>query len=211
MEKKRKRWEAWWKGGRKGAMTYPDYVKAVQQWSESRTHSGPKPSEALSEYTRLNAFRMHRIGKTADWSPDLDALLTSGVLRDQHWVVITESWCGDAAQTVPLIGALAERAHVPLDVVLRDAPSQIIEDFLTNGGRAIPLWIVADSKGEVLMQWGPRPQEAQEMVADFRLAPEPKPEYRVFAVEVQKWYARDKGASFFREAMQLISQGSPFN
>ncbi len=204
MNEERSRWDAWWTGGRKDAMTYPTYAKAMQDWVALQSHSGPKPSEALAEYTRLNAFRMHRVGKTAQWPPALDAILDSGALQGQHWVLITESWCGDAAQTVPLIGALAERAKVPLDVVLRDAPSQIIGDFLTNGGRSIPMWIVADSAGKVLGHWGPRPKEAQNMVADYKEAADPKPEYRVFAGEVQKWYSKNKGVSFFDEATQLL-------
>ena len=52
-------------------MTYPTYAKAMQDWVALQSHSGPKPSEALAEYTRLNAFRMHRVGKTAQWPPAL--------------------------------------------------------------------------------------------------------------------------------------------
>jgi hypothetical protein len=204
MDVSRSHWEAWWKAGRQGAMSYSAYVNAVENWVEEGTHSGPKPSEALAEYTRLNAFRMRRVTKTSKWSSDLEATLKSVMVQGQHWVVITESWCGDAAQTVPLIGAMASSAGIHLDVVLRDEPASIMEDFLTHGARAIPLWIVADSDGNVLGQWGPRPQEAQRMVADFKAAPPPKPEYRVFAAEVQKWYSQDRGKAFFSEALEVI-------
>lgn len=209
MNTKRPFWEAWWKAGRPGAMTYSAYINAVKSWVEQEAHSGPKPSEALAEYTRLNAFRMHRVEKTAQIPPDLDALLLGGKASGQHWVVITESWCGDAAQTVPLIGAMAARANIKLDVVLRDAPAGIIGDFLTRGGKAIPLWVLADSEGKVLGQWGPRPAEAQSMVVSFKAAPLPKPEYQEFAAEVQKWYAKNRGRSFFDEAGPVIAQAAP--
>lgn len=208
MDGNRPQWKAWWKAGREGAMSYSAYVDAVESWVEEGSHSGPKPSDALAEYTRLNAHRMRRVAKTAQWSTDLETMLTGEKIQGQHWVVITESWCGDAAQTVPLIGELASRANVTLDVVLRDGPASIMEDFLTHGARAIPLWIVADSDGNVLGQWGPRPQDAQRMVADFKAAPQPKPEYRVFAAEVQKWYAKNRGRAFFSEALEFIGASS---
>ena len=206
MDEKRPHWEAWWRGGRKGAMTYSAYTRAVQHWVEQASHSGPQPSDSLAKYTKLNAFRMQRVEKTIQWPPELLAILLGESIQNQHWVLITESWCGDAAQTVPLIGAMAERANIPLDVVLRDGANGIIQDFLTNGGKSIPLWIVSSQNGEVMGQWGPRPRAAQKMVTDYKAAPEPKSEYQVFAGEVQKWYARDRGSSFFSEAANLMVQ-----
>ena len=47
----------------------------------------------------------------------------------------------------------AERAGVPLDVVLRDVPDSIMDDFPTNGGRSIPVWTWPTAM-DVSWQWG---------------------------------------------------------
>ena len=202
----RKRWSTWWKEGRPGALTSEEFEACMAHWVKKGGHSGPERSEKLSEYTALNAVRMRRIGKTYAMSEPMEALLTSGRCNGQHWVVITESWCGDAAQSAPIIGAWAKKAGVPLEWVLRDGANGIIDDFLTRGGRSVPIWIVADKGGRVLHHWGPRPQAAMQMVQEFRSMPEPKLPYSEFAATVQLWYAKDKGRSFEKEAMALLAK-----
>ena len=198
-------WEEWWAKGRPGAMAPDAYDQAMLDWVEHETHSGPEPKEKYAEYTRLNAARARRVAKTYRMSEAMSTWLDSGASEGLHWVVITESWCGDAVQCLPLVRMWAERAGVPLDVVLRDGPDSIMDDFLTNGGRSIPIWIVADADGHVLGQWGPRPATARSMVLEHRNAPEPKPPYSEFAAQVQLWYARDRGVEIEHEALALLN------
>jgi len=89
-------------------------------------------------------------------------------------------------------------------------PDSIMDDFLTHGGRSIPVWIVADGDGRVLGQWGPRPATARDMVLAHRQAPEPKPPYAEFAAQVQLWYARDKGKEIEHEALALLNDLGQF-
>ena len=202
----RPQWARWWADGRPGAMNTAAYLEAMAEWTASETHSGPDPSEKLAEYTALNAVRMKRVGKTYKMGEAMTELLESGACEGQHWVVITESWCGDAAQSGPLISRLAEVAGVTLEWVLRDGPNGIIEDFLTNGGKSIPMWIVADATGEVMGTWGPRPSTVKNMVAEYKAQPEPKPPYAEYAAQVQLWYARNRGKDFEVEAQGLLEQ-----
>ena len=197
-------WDAWWSAGRPGAMTPAEFESAMNDWVAEEAHSGPEPSEKLVGYTRLNAVRMRRVAKTYRMSEPMQAFLDSGACRGQHWVVITESWCGDAVQVSPLINIWAERAGATLELALRDGAHAIIEDFLTRGGKAIPKWVVADDQGGMLAQWGPRPSTAHDMVAAHRALPEPKPDYAEFAAEVQLWYARDRGRELEKEALELL-------
>lgn len=197
-------WEEWWRLGRPGRMSPPEFLLRMQQWAADRSHSGPEPSDALVEFTRLNAQRMKRLVRTTQVP---EALLDQSrpLAGVQHWVLITESWCGDAAQIAPLLIVLAQQCGVQLDIILRDDEHGVIADFLTNGGRAIPIWVVASEKGEVLRFWGPRPQHVQQMVQRFRDAPEPKESYLAFSKGVQQWYNADGGRAFFGEAGRLLN------
>ena len=186
-------------------MTMEEYTLAIQAWVDAHAHSGPEQKEKYAEYTRLNAARARRVAKTYRLSDAMCAWLDSGEAQGQHWVVITESWCGDAVQCLPLIQKWADRAGVPLDIVLRDVPHSIVDDFLTNGGRSIPLWIVSDVNGHVLGQWGPRPATARNMVLAHRNAPAPKPPYSEFVAQVQLWYVRNRGEEIEMEALNLLA------
>ena len=198
-------WAAWWADGRPGAMTPETYGQAMLDWVEQQAHSGPEPKEKYAEYTRLNAARARRVAKTYRMSEDMATILDSGRTEGQHWVVITESWCGDAVQCLPLIRMWAERAEVPLEVMLRDTGVPLIDDFRTRGGRSIPMWVVAETSGAVLGQWGPRPETARRMVLEHKEALEPKPPYAEFASQVQLWYARDRGREIEREAREMLT------
>ena len=156
-----------------GAMTAEEYDRAMQGWVDAQAHSGPEQKEKYAEYT--GSMQRERGGwprPIGSRTPCLHGWIQARP-GGHHWVVITESWCGDAVQCLPLIRMWAERGGVPLDVVLRDGRNGIMDDFLTNGGRSIPVWIVADGDGRVLGQWGPRPATARDMVLAHRQAPSP--------------------------------------
>lgn len=197
-------WDLWWAAGRPHAMSFMEFERAMERWVEDGVHSGPQDSTDLAHYTRLNAHRMRRARKTMPWTEELRNALAALDADRHHWVLITESWCGDGAMTGALVAAMAEESGIPLEVVLRDGPSGLMDDFLTRGGRSIPIWILADSGGSVLGYWGPRPEPLQAIVDAHRAAPEPKPDYRSFSEQVQLWYARDRGRAFLEEAMALF-------
>ncbi len=178
----------------------------MAEWSGQGGHSGPSPSLKLAGYTALNAVRMRRVAKTYSISETMRNFLDSGACKTQHWVIITESWCGDGAHITPIIQQLAECAGVPLDWMLRDTGTPIIDDFLTGGGRSIPIWIVADKGGRVKGHWGPRPSTATDMVSEYRQAPEPKVDYATYSARLQLWYSRNKGREFEQEALRMLQE-----
>lgn len=104
----------------KDIISYPDFIYWVQQLIEQGTTSGPNQSEALVNFTKLNMSRMRRISKTFNVNDELRDI-TKG-LQKQQWVVITEAWCGDSAQILPIIHKISESAKgkIELNIVLRD-------------------------------------------------------------------------------------------
>ena len=85
-----------------------------------------------------------------------------------HILAITEDWCGDAMLNNPIIRKVAEVAGIEMRAVLRDEDTDLIGRYLTNGGRAIPIYLLLNDAGEVVTKWGPRAPELQELVMTLR-------------------------------------------
>ena len=113
-------------------------------------------------------------------------------------LAIAEDWCGDASNTVPIIAKFAEL--VPgwgLRVIQRDAHPEVMDRYLTNGSRSIPIVIALDENFQELGHWGPRPSELQEWV----MANRPTIPKAELYPRVRKWYARDHGETTLREVL----------
>lgn len=158
--------------------------------------------EDLIHYTKLNAQRSKRIAKTAVLMPELVEKIKT--LPKQTWLLITESWCGDAANSVPLLAKLAElNLALDLRIVLRDENLSLMDQFLTKGGRSIPKLIALDEELNVQFDWGPRPQELQKIYWDWRES-ENKVPYSEFNLVIQKWYNDNKSVEIQKEIGELI-------
>jgi hypothetical protein len=119
-------------------------------------------------------------------------------------LVIAEDWCGDASNTVPVLAKLVDSVPaLELRVILRDANPEIMDRYLTNGARSIPVVIAMDQDFRELGHWGPRPTELQTWVMANR-GTMPKAE---LYPQVRKWYARDRGETTLREV--LAAAGFP--
>ena len=114
-------------------------------------------------------------------------------------MVIAEDWCGDASNTVPIIAKLVNQAPgLELRVVLRDENPELMDRYLTNGARSIPIVVALSDEFEEIGHWGPRPAQLQAWVMANR-ATIPKAE---LYPQVRKWYARDRGESTLREVLE---------
>jgi len=186
------------------AMTYREYRALIDRLLEQGRTTGTDHSESMLEYTRLNVHRMNRLDKTIS----LDDALTHRLknLRCKlKWLVISEAWCGDAAQNLPILNKMAEASsNIELKILLRDEHPQLMDNYLTNGSRAIPKLIILDDKMNELATWGPRPATVQQMVMENKATG--RLPYAEFAKVVQKWYAKDKGRSLQHEIMELLGK-----
>ncbi|WP_282123179.1 thioredoxin family protein [Algibacter mikhailovii] len=190
------------------SMSYQEYSNLVNKLTETEGTTGAEQTEALIGYTKLNQRRMKRWDKTVKISEEAKTFV-SGLQHQMTWLVITESWCGDAAHVVPVINKLAElNDKIKLHVVLRDENLSLMDQYLTNGGRAIPkLLMIDDETGDVVDTFGPRPSEATNMVNDYKqkhgtLTPE-------FKEELQFWYNKNKGQNIIEDITQKLCELEP--
>ena len=118
-----------------------------------------------------------------------------------HLVALSEDWCGDAVNTLPVISRLADAAGWDLRVLSRDENPDLMDAHLTNGrSRSIPVVIVYDEKFHEVGWWGPRPSEIQAWVTDEGLSLRSPERYRV----LRRWYARDRGRTTLRELLDVF-------
>ena len=141
------------------AMDYESYRNLIDELLLQGKTTGPKQSEQLTEYATMNVARMKTIDKTIQVDPEIESLITS-VQEPQTWIVLTEGWCRDAAQIVPVLHALAKlNRNIELKLLLRDDNLDLMDQYLTNGtSRSIPRLIVVNSDiMEELFNWGASP------------------------------------------------------
>ncbi len=185
------------------AITYPQYRDLIDKLLAEGKTTGENHSEDYIAYTRLNLTRMERLDKTVALNDDL--LLTLKELkRKQTWLVITEAWCGDAAQNLPILNLMAlQNPNIEFKLVLRDENLELMDQYLTNGGRSIPKLIILDTEThKELAIWGPRPAGAQALLAEHKA--NPAESHADFAKKVQLWYAQDKNLSTQHELLALL-------
>ena len=188
------------------ACTYSEYREMIDSLLESGKTTGENHSEAMLHYTKMNVHRMNRIDKRNKLNPELTDALYS-VNRQMIWLVITEAWCGDAAQSVPVIQKMGDESkNIQVRFILRDENLEIMDQFLTNGrSRSIPKLVALDARTlDVLGTWGPRPDEAQKLYDELRSDEEIS--FQILAERLHKWYADDRTLSIQNEFLPLIEQ-----
>ncbi len=185
-------------------MDYNTYMQLSEQLvAEGRT-SGPNQSEPYVHYTKLNFQRMKRLNKTVEVPAQLSDLMKQKA-KNWRWITITEPWCGDAAQCVPVIEKLALAAGgIETHYILRDEHLEIMDAYLTNGGRSIPKLICLDENGAEVFTWGPRPAVIQEVMN--RLKADGITEISVIVEAIQKAYNDDKQVGIYQEFAALLQQ-----
>jgi thiol-disulfide isomerase/thioredoxin len=190
------------------SQSYESYRDLVNKLSEHNATTGAVQSEALINYTKLNDRRMKRWDKTIKVPEDIQEKVNT-VNDKMTWLVITESWCGDAAHLMPAMNKLAAlNENIDLRVVLRDENEALMDRFLTNGTRSIPkLILIDDGSGEVVNTYGPRPSTLAKIVSDFKntygkLTPE-------FKEDLQHWYNRDKGQTTLEDLVDSLEETVP--
>ncbi len=187
------------------SMSYQAYRDLVKQLVNEESTTGADKSEDFVLFTKLNEQRMKRWDKTVKLSED-DAHSIKAFNHKITWLVISESWCGDAAHVVPVLNKIAEaNTNISLKIVLRDNNLALMDMFLTNGGRSIPkLIMIDDASGDVIGTYGPRPSEATNYVSRYRakhgaLTPE-------FKQDLQHWYNKNKGDNVIKDLTEFLTE-----
>ena len=184
------------------SMTFDLYRDRLDHLVESGGTTGADISESHINYTKINRQRMARLDKTIV----LDEAVKHAVRdnrRRMYWLIITESWCGDAAQNIPVIEKIAAESDIiETRYILRDENPDLMDQFLENGARSIPKLIALDAASlEVLGTWGSRPARLKEY---FLRLKEQGLEKEQIGELLQRWYNDDKGRSVQDEFSDLI-------
>lgn len=183
-------------------ISYSAYRMLIKELLIQKKSTGAEQNEDLLNYSLLNDKRMDRLDKTLKVSEETRTSIN--VLKnDFTFLIIAEGWCGDAAQIVPILNKIAETStKINLKIVLRDENPALMDQFLTNGNKAIPKIIIVDNQNMVINSWGPRPSIANKMVLDYK---EQNGSLDAdFKKNLQIWYNKDKGNSTQEDIVELL-------
>lgn len=203
------------------SLSYQEYRQLGQQLLDKGTTTNGDNSPEILEYANMNMHRMNRLDKTVSVNEKVkNALAHLPSTEKYYWFVLTESWCGDASQIVPVMNKIAEVAgdKLELRLLLRDENTELMDNFLTNGGRAIPKLIFIKEEKEtttpttklkIIGSWGARSVEGQKIVNAYKESVKQNPEkedFKAFSEALHGWYAKDKTQSTQNELAQLLEE-----
>lgn len=181
--------------------TYEDYLKKIEDQLFDLEKSGDE--RGYAKYYSINIKRIKRLDEHFELSAEQKEKLRS-VENDFQLLVISEGWCGDAAQVVPVVYKMMVEIGVELRLVFRDANEELMKNYLTNGTKSIPILIGIDAEGTEKFRFGPRPQQGMEMLQKHKENPEIYTDEE-FHKDLQIWYNQDKGKAIFEEFLQVLS------
>jgi hypothetical protein len=177
-------------------MTYEEYAAFNKQLAKEGKTTGPQ-KEAYVNYTKLGAARMKRWEKMYTPSEAFLQTLAARVQEGEQWLVFSEPWCGDASHNLPFIAKWTKALGIELRVILRDHNLDLMDEFLTGGGRSIPKLVRLSADFQILNTWGPRPAPLTEHYNAWRAKEDFN--YRDWVLFAQDWYNTDKGISLEAE------------
>jgi hypothetical protein len=190
--------------------SYHEYRKLIVDLLLDNKSTGDEQSSELLDYSRLNDTRMNRLDKTIVISDDISLKLKS-LNKEYIWLVITEGWCGDSAQIIPVLDKMTHASHrIDLKLVLRNENEDLMNLVLTNGAKSIPKVIIIDKKtSEVLSTWGPRPEGAIGLLQKYKEKFGKLDE--TIKADLQLWYFKDKGMEVQNELANLMLELDQLN
>jgi hypothetical protein len=143
---------------------------------------------------------VYRAAAVPTWAIEAFGRLPGGL----RLLVLNADWCMDSANTVPLLARLSEAVPgVELRLLERDRHLELMDRYLTEGSRSIPIAILLDREFRQLGRWGPRPAPLQTWVKANRKT---IPRDGIIRGE-RRWYAMDKGETTLREVLEAAEQG----
>ncbi len=185
-------------------MTYAEYIKLIDDLLLDGKTTGANQSEAMFNYGKLNRQRMRRLEKTIRLNDSLKEK-AQAVNRKMIWLIITEGWCGDAAQNIPTIEKIASQSpNVETRYVLRDENLELMDKYLTYHARSIPKLIALEAETlEEIGTWGPRPQTAMDYFFEMKHQGLEKPQ---MMENMQRWYLAGDNQSIQNEFENLLEK-----
>jgi thiol-disulfide isomerase/thioredoxin len=182
-------------------LSYWDVAQPLSTFLEDllATPIPPNPT-GMDPFIAINQQRVKRIRKTVQLT-DATRIAVGAMPGGLKWLVINEHWCGDGAQILPVVEAVQQAAGGKVEVraLFRDQNLEVMDAFLTNGARGIPKVVGMDAEGRVYGTFGPRPEEASDLVKEIKADPE---RAHTYSEALHKWYAADKQQAIQRELVR---------
>jgi len=179
------------------AVSYTEYLRDAGERLRKAEEDGDAD---YKEYYRLGIQRMNRM--TDNYFPDGEQVVSLAKKNFRGKIlIISEAWCGDASQVLPVVVKFFEQLEVK--ITYRDQDPSLIDHFLTNGGKSIPVVIFLDEDFNYINHWGPRPQFGAQLLEKHKANPETFPK-EDFYVELQTYYAKNKGKDTIKELLELL-------
>jgi len=177
--------------------------------AEGKATSGNNSEFPLLEFTKSNVQRMNNLDKTVALMPELIEELQE-LSERWIWIVLAEGWCGDVAQNLPVIAKIAEvTENIELKILLREENPEVMDAYLTNGGKAVPklICLTADTMREK-GNWGPRPEPVQKMVMELKEEKKNNIDLKELVERyhntMHKWYDEDKSQTIQKEFLHIV-------
>ena len=183
--------------------TFEEYSNKLKTYVENTNPQNlPENELKLFEFTKLNIYRSNRAIKT--YKPSEEILTAMRKINSkQIWMILTEGWCGDSAQTLPYIYMMTkENPNIKLRILPRDSNLDIMDKYLVNGkSRSIPRLVIFENNGNELALWGPRPAAAQQLINDLKSEGMDMHEIHE---KLHLWYGRNRGKSIESEFLDIV-------
>lgn len=186
------------------SMSYQEYLRLIDELVETGRTSGVEQTESRIDFTRLNRQRMARLNKTVHLE-EKEWQISAAIPVPMIWLILTEAWCGDAAQNIPVIEKIAaENKNIETRYLLRDENLELMDMFLEDGARSIPKLIAVHGVSlKLLGTWGSRPKNLKLYFSKLK---DQGLEKTHIGELLQRWYNEDRGRSLQSELKELIWQ-----
>lgn len=182
------------------AVTYEQYLKDSENKIKVLENATSQEDLQSLEYYQLGLTRMKRVGKTYKPQPELVEKLEKKNFKGKI-LIISEGWCGDAAMIVPVIHYFFENKN-EVKITYRDQ-NNLIDSYLTNGSKSIPVVLILDENNQPIHHWGPRPKTGMEMLKKYKQNPDTY-SAEEFHNDLQIYYTKDKGKEIIEELLEIM-------
>jgi Thioredoxin len=188
------------------SQTYEAYMQLMTDLTSQSKTTGDDQSEIFIEFTKLNLSRINRLNKTAQLNLELTGMVEKWTMP-MTILVITEAWCGDAAQQLPWFRKIANlNKLIEIKTILRDENPELMNRYLTNSiSKSIPVVLFLNEDKEVMYKWGPRTASLNTLIQSWSSENLPKNEKNI---RIHTWYAKNKGVDLQLELTLIFKEMS---
>ncbi len=100
--------------------------------------------------------------------PNDDVFFTSIANQNLRAIIIAEVWCGHCMLNIPIFLKIAKQTGMPVKFLPRDENLELMDQYLTNGNRTIPIFIFIDESGNEVAKWGPMAPNTRRFVDHYK-------------------------------------------